>query len=143
MTMTFRVGPLSLFMLRKTVERHFPGGMKALRNRCLHVSEKDGLLMLRGTTEQAVRQTARSLAETRVPSGRLLFTMVDGLCGPHCLSPGIVVERSRNENKWPPFIWTVRPAGAYRRLGGEVVEFPLQSRPLRCEGQSPRGEVIS
>jgi len=79
--------------------------------------------MLRGTTEQAVRQTARSLAETRVPSGRLLYTMVDGLCGPHCLSPWIVVVRSRNGNKWPPFDWVARSLN-------------FRSSPDRCGARS-------
>ena len=127
--MTFRVGLLSLFMLRKTVEKHYPGGMAALRKRYRVIYEKEGLVMLRDMTDQDVHGYAIHLAHCGIEAGRLL-TMVDGFCGPHFVSPGIVVERSRNDRRWPPFNWTVRAAGARRRgLGGEAVEFPLQFKP--------------
>lgn len=132
--MTFRVGPLSLFMLRKTAEKHYPGGIAARRIQCIHVEEKQDLLMVRGTTDRDLLGFAYSIAASDGGAIRR-FTMVDGLCGPYCVSPGIVVERSRNETSWPPFIWTVRAAGSYRRLGGTVIEFPCQFRPLQHEGQ--------
>ena len=127
--MTFRVGLLSLFVRRKTVEKHYPGGMAALRKRYRVIYEKEDLVMLKDMTDQDVHRYATHLAQSGIEAGRLL-TMVDGLCGPHFVSPGIAVERSRNDRRWPPFNWTVRAAGAQcHGLGREVVEFPLQFKP--------------
>jgi len=127
--MSFRVGLLSLFMLSKTVEKHYRGGMAALRKRYRVIYEKDGLVMLKDMTDQHVHGYANHLAHAGLEPGRRV-TMVDGFCGPHYVSPGIVVERSRNDRRWPPFNWTVRAAQAKRtERGGEVLEFPLQFEP--------------